>query len=1311
MFTLFFSFSFFLLLINFIMTEDQMYTSFRNEQTSTNLCASQDIIFDLEKYGLYLDKIRAFFVPSLEYRVHSLLEEFMYSTNSRWAKQFPYFKKFINAIVTWKDPLNGAIKYDIDTVEEMMKNIIKRMIKDDLITCFLDSVILHHRLTKVCHKLDAMNIEDNILKSLNTWIFVNKRDYLLNQNCFMNFNTTMDCKMNLNTIFCNAEESIKYKKADKLLAKNIYDRNIEHTRSIMSEYQECQGILDLNRNFIQQREDNSNHYSTYVITGSQNSSTNKINRPFNKKSCNTESKKIRNSLKMKIIVHTVYLKDNEYSTFSNSTVTCLSLPCKPSNLINRIFEADPSLTESCLIVMKKKFEDSMYNVCSCLNDSLEKLNVKLQKISIALCLNCEIYPGYISFKLKTSNIKKCLFVARVPICQNVHKYTIQQDFSILSSSSNSGAESKNFEQYKDVNSNFNDTLGHIDEESKEINPYCSRSHRSFKKDISIDMSQNKTENVNKKRITCMTELTENVSSCVPNLTIFSCKDIVEKIACLDNSEERNKESCKVLNSREFNNDDNVENCREKILELNNSVTMNDTELVNANCMCLSCENFIKTNNKIEDIFSNKDLDNFSHITGINECDWTYSSNKKLNLQNGVFNINTCSITSFVQNSEYDKQLIELNCNRFSNNNINAIDKRFSTQENKSSLNLAKVETECNSYCSCRCDNIIDITLFNDISKDNIVCAFETPQDNFNALKVQNTDYSKTQMSSRNNNLLTISVQMPKSKTLSKGIIKRNVNACPRTARLTFNDNKNISTVVKESNRYNELTNFSTHASIVSRKGNKILPVKEAIFNGTQDFITPSGRFFASKEKFRSNKDSRSSDILTREYLRAENYSTYVATNASLHRRSFTTTKFASDRRDEFQKFNKSKTLSKLREHGCVRSQNGIHNSTTIKNKTMFDRYSSDYPTETQSQTRLTIKKFRNSVDKIKRLIRAKLGRILFNSKTDNNNEMIKTFWRSKEFFNDRRKKSKNLQKRQSHGITSYSTCNCYRRSYTTFSRESSNVILTICKTKKKRKNKEKIKFCDHRLANDNKALLSFHSIKAPLWSYDFSTSTTKDIEKHKLNRNNRLQYNRQKKIGNVINCGRNSHQWNLKNSSISITISSQSTELSEDNKCICKQMHNQNQHENKHEKQECAQYRNKNKYQDILIECSIVNSNKSSKTSLSHTRDAKNGYKQFYDIPNLRNVKKFASSKKKNRQVFKKDMFDRFDDSLRERLHIFTILTDACNDYIDDLDLDFKLKLLRYINLCKSIKHLLMKTLRPDGIYEISTTSVSDSDL
>lgn len=304
------------------------------------------------------------------------------------------------------------------------------------------------------------------------------------------------------------------------------------------------------------------------------------------------------------------------------------------------------------------------------------------------------------------------------------------------------------------------------------------------------------------------------------------------------------------------------------------------------------------------------------------------------------------------------------------------------------------------------------------------------------------------------------------------------------------------------------------------------------------------------------------------------------------------------------------------------------------------------------------------------------------------------------------------------------------------------MILSIRRIKGKIRSEENIKFRDHRLTDGSKALLSFRSINTSPRSYDYLlTSTTEDIQKQKLNKNNR--YDRKKKIRNAVDYNRNSHRCDLKHSGTSITISSHSTKISliENNskyfghytckrqneicanKCICEQVHNQDQRENE---QVWHKYGNKNKYRDVPIKYSNVDNNKSLKTSSSRTwrgnvdyRKRRNVNQQFYDrMSEMRNVKRFASSRK-NRQIFEKDVSDCSIDSLRvngslrpngslRKRHVFAILTDACNDYMNDLDLDFKLRLLRYVELCKSIKRSLMRTLQQDDIYEVSTTFSND---
>lgn len=131
-------------------------------QTNSYNSTRQDAGFNLEKYDPYLDKIRAFFVPSLERKVHSLLEEFVYRENSRWTEQFLRFKKFINAIIMREDFLNDIAECDM----EKLTKTVKCIMRDELAICLLDSVLLHRRLNKICYELDTLGIEDDILRSL-----------------------------------------------------------------------------------------------------------------------------------------------------------------------------------------------------------------------------------------------------------------------------------------------------------------------------------------------------------------------------------------------------------------------------------------------------------------------------------------------------------------------------------------------------------------------------------------------------------------------------------------------------------------------------------------------------------------------------------------------------------------------------------------------------------------------------------------------------------------------------------------------------------------------------------------------------------------------------------------------------------------------------------------------------------------------------------------------------------------------------------------------------------------------------------------
>lgn len=124
--------------------------------------------------------------------------------------------------------------------------------------------------------------------------------------------------------------------------------------------------------------------------------------------------------KLKIYIYKTMSTDR-CTTRDMPNVSNLSLPCKSNQLIVRLFETDPFLLDSCLILLRKRFEKDVSNACSCINDILKKFDDSMIK---HFRLNCEIKHGRLDLNLvcKNGNITKSRwFLARIPTCTNVHK--------------------------------------------------------------------------------------------------------------------------------------------------------------------------------------------------------------------------------------------------------------------------------------------------------------------------------------------------------------------------------------------------------------------------------------------------------------------------------------------------------------------------------------------------------------------------------------------------------------------------------------------------------------------------------------------------------------------------------------------------------------------------------------------------------------------------------------------------------------------------------------------------------------------------
>lgn len=124
------------------------------------------------------------------------------------------------------------------------------------------------------------------------------------------------------------------------------------------------------------------------------------------------------SSKLKVLVHkSVSAGSLTRPTLTSTKATNASVPCDPDHLMVKILDTDPSLSDSCLM-RTKKFKNSVQKACSCLNDILQQLNDTEIKESSS---NCKIQPSNIDLELQRPKMHKFrFFFPRLPSNRDVH---------------------------------------------------------------------------------------------------------------------------------------------------------------------------------------------------------------------------------------------------------------------------------------------------------------------------------------------------------------------------------------------------------------------------------------------------------------------------------------------------------------------------------------------------------------------------------------------------------------------------------------------------------------------------------------------------------------------------------------------------------------------------------------------------------------------------------------------------------------------------------------------------------------------------
>lgn len=275
-----------------------------------------------------------------------------------------------------------------------------------------------------------------------------------------------------------------------------------------------------------------------------------------------------------------------------------------------------------------------------------------------------------------------------------------------------------------------------------------------------------------------------------------------------------------------------------------------------------------------------------------------------------------------------------------------------------------------------------------------------------------------------------------------------------------------------------------------------------------------------------------------------------------------------------------------------------------------------------------------------------------------------------------------------------------------------------------------MKYHDQRLTDDSEILSSFRSIKTSPRLHDesfiFPPLCSENREMHR-----KSQIPRKKKIEsepNDRNCNKKLYRQDLRNQATNLMVSSQSAKFARndikyfehctctqkmetcDNKRVCERNHCQNRRrEARHECKRCGK-----KCNYIPVKYASNSNDKFSEISaLSYIwkfRD-KNIHEQSRIILKPKDIKSFSVSRKEREFSERDTNISYCSDDSCERKRVFVTLPKAYENSINDLDyLDFKLKLLRYVELCKSVKQSLLRTLQPVDVCKANIASMSCSD-
>ncbi|XP_058801613.1 uncharacterized protein LOC131670216 [Phymastichus coffea] len=262
---------------------------------------------DLEPYIPVLELLRWLFVPSIEHRILTLLEHFVYNDNGVDSSCNESAQSFLGDMESWLEASN------------QLNRILR---PDGLARIFVNSILLGNRITRISRQLDSLSVEDSTRCP--------KHDAANN----------------------GAEGGRQSRKR-----KATYEEEIPTAANISIEDQ-------------------------------------------------TEGTK---RSKLRLVVTELPSSERGCCSSSHRRTDYLRLPCDSRALKQKLFKHQEAPKNS------GKFDQRLKNVCSCLNNVMERMDDETLNDA---ALFCELRRNYVRFKLSRIKSKLCMFAMRVAFgCQ------------------------------------------------------------------------------------------------------------------------------------------------------------------------------------------------------------------------------------------------------------------------------------------------------------------------------------------------------------------------------------------------------------------------------------------------------------------------------------------------------------------------------------------------------------------------------------------------------------------------------------------------------------------------------------------------------------------------------------------------------------------------------------------------------------------------------------------------------------------------------------------------------------------------------